>query len=174
MMATTTTPPAHDEATRRAYRAAAGVTDPELRMVTIAELGILRDVTVDGDRVVVTITPTYTGCPAMDVIATDIATALRDAGFASVEVVTRLHPAWSTDWISEEGRRKLADSGIAPPGPARPVALGLPSRRPPESPACPRCGHADTVEISRFGSTPCKSLWRCTRCGDPFEHVKAL
>jgi ring-1,2-phenylacetyl-CoA epoxidase subunit PaaD len=161
----------------RAYQVAGQVVDPELRVVTIAELGIVRAVEADRDRAVATITPTYSGCPAMDVIRSDVATALRDAGFAEVEVRTQLHPAWTTDWITESGKAKLAAAGIAPPGPAGaagPVPLGLPGHRPPEPPACPRCGAAGTEEISRFGSTACKSLWRCPACAEPFEHLKAF
>lgn len=178
----------------RAYQIAGQVVDPELRVVTIAELGILREVEVDGDRAVATVTPTYTGCPAMDVIRDDVAAALRAAGWSDVEVVTRLHPAWTTDWIDDSGRAKLVAAGIAPPGPAAgPVPLGLPGRRPdppaasghsgaepaviaagPSSPECPRCGATGTEEVSRFGSTACKSLWRCRACAEPFEHVKAF
>lgn len=161
-------------ATRQAYEAAARVVDPELRVVTIAELGILRAVEADGDRAVVTITPTYSGCPAMDVIQADIVAALRDAGYRRVEVVTKLHPAWTTDWITESGRAKLTAAGITPPGPSRTVSLGLPLRNPPDAPACPRCGATGTEELSRFGSTACKALWRCGRCGEPFEHFKAI
>jgi ring-1,2-phenylacetyl-CoA epoxidase subunit PaaD len=157
-----------------AYEVAAGVVDPELRVVTIADLGILRAVDTDGDRVQVTITPTYAGCPAMDVIRQDVAAALRRAGWSRVEVVTRLHPAWSTDRITEVGRRKLAEAGFAPPGAARTVSLGLPGSRPPDQVACPRCGSDRTAELSRFGATPCKALWRCDGCGDPFEYVKSL
>jgi ring-1,2-phenylacetyl-CoA epoxidase subunit PaaD len=148
------------------------VVDPELRVVTIDELGILRDVTEDpaSGRVTVTITPTYTGCPAMDVIRTDIRRALTAAGHPDAEVVTVLHPAWSTDWISESGRQKLAAAGISPPGPAHrsgPVALTLTTR-------CPHCGSTDTEQVSRFGSTACKALWRCRACREPFDHLKAL
>jgi ring-1,2-phenylacetyl-CoA epoxidase subunit PaaD len=158
-----------------AYDAAARVVDPELQVVTIDELGILRGVETDGERATVTITPTYSGCPAMDVIRADLVTALRDAGWQDVEVVTKLDPAWSTDWIAETGRAKLARAGIAPPGPAGagatgPVMLGLPRAAPP----CPRCGSATTRELSRFGSTACKALWRCDHCQEPFEQVKAI
>ena len=149
---------------------AGSVVDPEIRAVTIADLGILRDVAVDGDRVTVTITPTYAGCPAMDVIRTDIRRALAAAGYADVAVVTALAPAWSTDWITDAGRAKLAAAGIAPPGPAArsgPIPLRL-------SVGCPRCGSTDTEELSRFGSTACKSLWRCRACAEPFDHIKAL
>lgn len=142
------------------------VLDPELRVVTIEELGILRDVRVDEatGQVTVTITPTYTGCPAMDAIRDDIRSALRAAGHPDVDVVTVFGPPWTTDWISESGRAKLAAAGIAPPGPVR---LTLTVR-------CPHCGSPDTEQLSRFGSTACKSLWRCRACTEPFDHVKAL
>ena len=150
-----------------ARSAVTAVVDPEIQALTIEELGILRDVRVDGDRVTVTITPTYSGCPAMDVIRSDIRVALRRAGYHDVEVRTELRPAWTTDMMTESGRRKLAAAGIAPPGPARPVTLSLSVR-------CPRCGSPDTEQISRFGSTACKALWRCHACQEPFDHFKAL
>jgi ring-1,2-phenylacetyl-CoA epoxidase subunit PaaD len=153
------------------YEVAARVPDPELPVVTIAELGILRGVETDGARAVVTITPTYSGCPAMDTIRADVAAELRAAGWAEVEVVTRLRPAWTTDWIDESGRAKLAAAGIAPPGPPGAVPMGMPGIRRPE---CPQCGSAATEELSRFGATACKSLWRCRDCAEPFEHVKPL
>jgi ring-1,2-phenylacetyl-CoA epoxidase subunit PaaD len=155
-----------------ALEAVASVVDPEIRVVTIDELGILRDVTVD-DRghVTVTITPTYSGCPAMDVIRADIRAALRGAGFADVDVVTALGAPWSTDWITEAGRHKLADAGIAPPSPARHRSGAVPLTL---SVRCPRCGSAETEELSRFGSTACKSLWRCRACLEPFDRVKPL
>lgn len=150
----------------------AAVVDPEIRAVTIDELGILRDVTEDAGtgRVTVTITPTYTGCPAMDVIRADIRAALAAAGRPDSEVRTVFAPAWSTDWISESGRAKLAAAGIAPPSPAGrsgPVRLAIAVR-------CPLCGSPDTEQLSRFGSTACKSLWRCRSCREPFDHLKAL
>ena len=146
------------------------VKDPEIRVLTIADLGILRRIEIaESGRVTVTITPTYTGCPAMDVIRHDIVAAARRAGAAEVEVCTELSPPWSTDWISETGRAKLAAAGTAPP-PARTAAgrtmLRLTMR-------CPRCGSPDTEELSRFGSTACKSLWRCRSCREPFDSVKA-
>lgn len=156
---------------------AAAVTDPELPMVTLADLGILRDVREDGDGVVVTITPTYSGCPAMDEIRADLWRALRGAGYTRVEVRTELSPAWTTDWITPAGRAKLSAAGIAPPGPAPrraggPVPLTLgPSRRAVE---CPRCGHAGTGLISAFGATACRELRRCPACREPFEHVKEI
>ncbi len=148
----------------------ARVVDPELRVVTIDELGILRDVECGDDgQVRVTITPTYSGCPAMDVIRRDIRTALTSAGYVEPEVRTVLSPAWSTDMISESGRAKLAAAGIAPPPGTRPAVVPLAL-----SVACPRCGSPATEELSRFGSTACKALWRCTACQEPFEHVKAF
>ncbi|WP_248959378.1 1,2-phenylacetyl-CoA epoxidase subunit PaaD [Sphaerisporangium perillae] len=161
-----------------AREVAKAVPDPELPMLSLADLGILRDVEeTEGGGVIVTITPTYSGCPAMDAIRADLSAALRAAGYAEVEVRTRLAPAWTTDWISEEGRRKLAGAGIAPPGPAParrpgpvPLTLGPPRRRP----GCPLCGSHDTEELSRFGATACKALWRCRTCREPFEHVKEL
>ncbi|GAA3020102.1 ring-1,2-phenylacetyl-CoA epoxidase subunit PaaD [Actinokineospora globicatena] len=160
-----------------ARQVAEQVLDPELPVLTLADLGVLRDVREDDGRVTVTITPTYSGCPAMDEMRADLVDQLTAAGYADVEVRTVLHPAWTTDWISEDGLRKLADHGIAPPqriGPRAvgPVPLNLepPSRRVP----CPRCGSARTTELSRFGSTACKALRRCEDCREPFEQIKEL
>ncbi|CCG03696.1 1,2-phenylacetyl-CoA epoxidase subunit PaaD [Blastococcus saxobsidens] len=157
---------------------AEAVTDPELPLVTLADLGVLRDVRTEGDgTVVVEITPTYSGCPAMGVMRADLVHALHSAGFPDVDVRTVLSPAWTTDWISDAGRRKLAAGGIAPPGaaPARtdgPVPLQLgPSRR---TAACPLCGSPDTEELSEFSATACKALRRCRSCREPFEHVKEI
>jgi ring-1,2-phenylacetyl-CoA epoxidase subunit PaaD len=142
-----------------------GVTDPEIPVVTIEDLGILRDVVLDGSRVVVTITPTYSGCPAMEEIRADICSALEGL---DVEVLTVLSPAWTTDWMTDEGRRKLEEYGIAPPrrtrsGPVEVMLGGL---------TCPQCGSRETEELSRFGSTSCKSMWRCRTCREPFDHFK--
>ena len=149
----------------------AQVTDPEIPVITIEDLGILRDVQVDGERVVVTITPTYSGCPAMQEIEADVRAALAQRGHADVEVRTVLSPAWTTDWMTETGRDRLREYGIAPPErrPAGPVlvALGAPRL------TCPQCGSADTEELSRFGSTSCKSMWRCRSCREPFDHFRA-
>jgi ring-1,2-phenylacetyl-CoA epoxidase subunit PaaD len=148
--------------------AIAAVPDPEIRVLTIADLGILRGIEVAGDgRVVVTITPTYTGCPAMDVIRRDIAAAARVAGAVDVEVRTELSPAWTTDWISADGRAKLAAAGTVPPHKAGGRTMLTLTMR------CPRCGSPDTEELSRFGSTACKSLWRCRSCREPFDSIKA-
>ena len=131
------------------------VPDPEIPAVSVVDLGIVRDVR-DG-RVI--ITPTYTGCPATLVIEQSIRSALDEAGYRDVAIDTVISPPWTTDWISEEGRRKLEEYGIAPPSLAAQAQ-------------CPRCGSAETVEISRFGSTPCKAQWRCTACLEPFDRFK--
>jgi ring-1,2-phenylacetyl-CoA epoxidase subunit PaaD len=153
------------------------VTDPELPMLTLSDLGVLRDVRLEEGVVVVEITPTYTGCPAMGTMRADLLRALHEAGFPDVDVRTVLAPAWSTDWITPEGRRKLAEAGIAPPAPAPhrdpgPVPLRLgPSHR---TASCPLCGSPDTEELSEFSATACKALRRCRSCREPFEHVKEL
>ena len=160
-----------DELKRRAWEAAAAVADPEIPVLTIADLGVLRDVRVAEDGTVeVAITPTYTGCPAMNAIALDIELALARAGIEKARVVTVLSPAWTTDWMSEEGRRKLAAYGIAPPAPkaSRRALFGI------ETVACPRCGSEDTEELSAFGSTACKALRRCRNRREPFDHFKCI
>ena len=160
------------------WAVAASVLDPEVPVVTIEDLGILRYVEEHPDgHVRVTITPTYSGCPAMETIRSDVTAALADAGYDDVTVDLVLSPAWTTDWMSPEGRRKLAEYGIAPPtartsgdtgraagGPV-PVTLSV---------RCPRCGSPDTRELSRFGSTACKSLWACNTCREPFDHFKTI
>jgi ring-1,2-phenylacetyl-CoA epoxidase subunit PaaD len=158
-----------------AYDIAASVTDPEMPMLTLADLGVLREVRETDGQAVVTITPTYTGCPAMATMRDDLLRRLTEAGYdARVEVA--LSPAWSSDWISERGRRALRRHGLSAPGPAPrgdgPVPLTLaPTRR---RLTCPRCG-SDRVELtSEFGATACKALYRCTSCREPFEHVKEI
>ncbi len=154
-----------------AWKIAADIPDPELPVVTIADLGILRDVTEDDQgRVHVQITPTYSGCPAMETIRADLIEALTAAGYLRVDVEFVLAPAWTTDWMSAEAKEKLAAYGIAPPG-ARPAGGPLSV---PLSVRCPQCGSLDTRESSRFGSTACKSLWVCRSCREPFDHFKAL
>jgi ring-1,2-phenylacetyl-CoA epoxidase subunit PaaD len=152
----------------RAWQAAAAVLDPEVPVLTIDDLGVLRDVSVDErGHVDVAITPTYSGCPAMDAIRDDVVSALNADGFDDVSVRMVLSPAWSTDWMSDDGRRKLYEFGIAPPQQrgSGPVAVALSVR-------CPQCGSPDTRELSRFGSTACKSLWVCQACREPFDHFK--
>ena len=164
-----TTPTAE---TRAALLAAArAVLDPEIPVLTLGDLGVVRDLRVAGDGTVeVDLTPTYTGCPATAVIADDVRDALRRVGGYQIRVRVRtvLAPAWTTDWMSETGRRKLREYGIAPPGPAGgPVKLAFSVR-------CPHCGSPDTREVSHFGSTPCKALWACRSCAEPFESFKAI
>ncbi|MEU1122047.1 1,2-phenylacetyl-CoA epoxidase subunit PaaD [Streptomyces sp. NPDC005899] len=154
------------------HRLAGSVPDPELPVLTLEELGVLRGVRVEGPgRVTVQLTPTYTGCPAIEAMSADIERVLHAHGMAEVSVVTVLAPAWSTDDISDDGRRKLAEFGIAPPrphsGPSGPVPLALSVR-------CPHCGSTDTELLSRFSSTACKALRRCVDCREPFDHFKEL
>ena len=158
----------------------AAITDPEIPVITIHDLGVLRDVDVHDGRITVTLTPTYSGCPALPEIEADVRAALARQGWDDVELRTVLSPAWTTDEMSENGRRALRAFGIAPPG-ARaigPVLVQL-GRRPgsacpaPVPVECPQCGSADTEELSRFGSTSCKALWRCRGCREPFDHFRA-
>lgn len=140
------------------------VPDPEIPVVSVLDLGIVRNVSGDA----VTITPTYTGCPATLAIEQGIRRALDSAGFAHVAIHTTLSPPWSTDWISEEGREKLRAYGIAPP----PPGAGASALKNEQPATCPRCASRNTEEISRFGSTPCKALWRCRACAEPFDRFK--
>ena len=159
-----------DDAARLAAvrRVAGEVPDPEIPVLTIADLGVLRDVAIENGRAVVSITPTYTGCPAMNVIRDEIVAAVEAAGLGPVEVRTVLSPAWTTDWMTAAGREALRNYGIAPPAPGpAPVTF---FRTVPV--ACPRCGSTDTAEIAPFGSTACKSLRRCERCREPFDYFK--
>ena len=160
-----------------ALAVAATVTDPEMPMLTLVDLGVLRDVAEDGEQVTVTITPTYSGCPAMATMRDDLVHALQDAGYADVDVKVSLSPAWSSDWITEIGRRKLRAHGLSAPGRAPralpgPVPLTLsPIRRAID---CPRCGSPDVRLTSEFGPTACKALYQCAACLEPFEHVKEI
>ncbi|WP_424190690.1 1,2-phenylacetyl-CoA epoxidase subunit PaaD [Actinokineospora sp. G85] len=161
----------------RARAAAESVVDPELPMLTLADLGVLRAVELAADGAVdVAITPTYSGCPAMAAMRDDLVRELRGAGFARVRVRVALDPAWSTDWITPRGRAALVEAGISAPGPAPrragPVALDLlPPRR---DVRCPRCASAEAELTSEFGSTACKALYRCRACLEPFDHVKEI
>lgn len=151
-----------------AWRVAGAVADPEIPVLTIADLGVLRDVRVVGSGIEVDITPTYCGCPAMSMITMEIELALEKAGFGRPKVNTVLSPAWTTDWMTDEGRAKLKDYGIAPPnkGSGRRALFGV------EQVACPHCGATDTAVIADFGSTACKALWRCNACREPFDYFK--
>lgn len=151
----------------RARDAVSAVTDPELPVLTIADLGILRGITEHEGRVEVTITPTYSGCPAMNAIALDVELALVRAGVPG-HVRTVLSPAWTTDWMTEDGRRKLLEYGVAPPtrSTSRGALFGV------DVVACPRCGSERTERLAEFGSTSCKALWRCLACREPFDHFR--
>lgn len=152
-----------------AHALLAGVPDPEVPVLSLVDLGVVRGVDESEDgALVVTLTPTYSGCPATEVIEQSVREALSPLG--AVRIERRLAPAWTTDWISDEGRRKLREYGIAPPGPAGaevPVRIVRPV-------ACPRCESRRTERLSAFGATACKSLWRCLECREPFEHFKPL
>ena len=162
----------------RAWALLDRVLDPEVPVVSVRDLGIVRDV-LEGDdgSMTVVVTPTYSGCPATEVIEESIVAALEGAGLGPVRVEMRRAPAWTTDWMSEKGRRQLRDYGIAPPGPVAAPAtapLRFVPRPPPKALACPRCESLQTERISAFGATACKALWRCRACGEPFEHFKPI
>ena len=155
---------------RRAWEAAAQVVDPEIPVLTIVDLGVLREIAVSDGHVEVAITPTYSGCPAMNMIALEIELALERAGIRGPKIRTVLSPAWTTDWMSEAGKAKLRAYGIAPPA-------GRASRRAlfgEESIACSHCGSHETEKVSEFGSTACKALWRCKICREPFDYFKCI
>jgi ring-1,2-phenylacetyl-CoA epoxidase subunit PaaD len=158
----------NDDLRQRAWDAAARVVDPEIPVLTIADLGVLREVRVSDGGIEVEITPTYSGCPAMNMIALEIELALEREGLAKPRIRTVLSPAWTTDWMSEDGRRKLKQYGIAPPLPAssRRALFGI------QSVACPQCSSENTELLSEFGSTSCKALWRCKACREPFDYFK--
>ena len=162
-------------ATARAWEVLAGVADPEIPVVSVVDLGIVRDVRVEGGALEVTVTPTYSGCPATQVIEASIRRALADAGFDAT-VRTALAPAWTTDWMTASGRAKLERFGIAPPGsraPDVPAPLRF-YRAEPALVSCPHCGSDDTECLAEFGSTACKALYRCRDCREPFEYFKPL
>lgn len=162
-----------NEADAAVWDIAARVPDPEIPVISIADLGILRDAQLVDGQASVTITPTYSGCPAMDHITSDVTDALQAAGFENPTVNLVLQPAWTTDWITEEGRENLREYGIAPPtGKAAkngPVPLTL---APPAAIACPRCGSKNTSKLAQFGSTSCKALYSCRDCFEPFDYFK--
>lgn len=156
-----------------AWGALAEVLDPEVPVLSVVDLGIVRDLAVDADdRVAVTLTPTYSGCPATEVIEAAVVAALQRAGAREVQVRTRLAPAWTTDWIAPAAAQKLRRYGIAPPH--LKAAEAQPLRFHPRDIACPRCGSTETQQLSAFGATACKALYRCTSCLEPFELFKPI
>lgn len=154
------------------YRVLSEVSDPEIPVLTVQDMGIVRDVQFRGDEVDVTITPTYSGCPAMDTIEADIRSALEKAGYASIRVSTSLDPPWTTDWMSEDGKRKLREYGIAPPENTSGDKRTLFGKTPVVK--CPHCGSEETDVISMFGSTACKALYKCRSCLEPFDYFKCI
>lgn len=138
------------------------VPDPEIPVISVVDLGIVRDLRWDAQTLVISVTPTYSGCPATSIISLDIETALRDRGLTDLRIETRISPPWTTEWLSEKGRARLEDYGIAPPQPA-----GGPER-------CPHCGARTLTRVSQFGSTPCKAHWRCDSCLEPFDYFKCI
>ena len=153
-----TTRPTIDEI----WRVLEAVPDPEIPVISVVDLGIVRDVEWRDDGLQVTVTPTYSGCPATRVISEDITKALQAHGIANPIISTRISPPWTTDWLTERGKARLEDYGIAPPQPA-----GGPER-------CPNCGSGNVQKVSQFGSTPCKAHWRCTDCLEPFDYFKCI
>ncbi len=138
------------------------VPDPEIPVISVVDLGIVREVRWEDDALEIAVTPTYSGCPATSVISMDIETAMRDRGVTDIRIKTRISPPWTTEWLSDKGRAKLVEYGIAPPRPA-----GGPD-------ACPRCKSSNVERISQFGSTPCKAQWRCRDCMEPFDYFKCI
>lgn len=170
MVSASATSRTESTALTRARAALAEVRDPELPFLTLADMGILRDVRESGEAIEVDITPTYSGCPATDVIRLDVETALLRAGIANARVRNVLSPAWTTDWLTEGARTKLRENGIAPPV----KAAGKRALFSATEVACPACGAADTERVSEFGSTPCKAQYRCRACREPFEYFKCI
>lgn len=163
--------PTNNDLLHKALLLLESVTDPEVPVLTVNDLGIIRDVRIAEDgQLEVVITPTYSGCPAMGVIEVNIRAALQEGGFDKVRVITILSPAWTTDWLSADGRRKLLEYGIAPPAEASLDKKALYGER--RALVCPHCGSSDTEMISQFGSTACKALFRCLECLEPFDYFK--
>ena len=160
-----------------AWRVLATVPDPEVPAISVTDLGIVRDIIDHDDVLEIVLTPTYSGCPATEVIEQDVLKALNTAGLGPARVSMKRAPAWTTDWISAEGRAKLLAYGIVPPGPVEPntaVPLRFMPRTTTATLACPRCGSAGTERLAAFGSTACKATWRCLACLEPFEHFKPI
>ena len=162
---------------QRAWEVLDSVLDPEVPALSVRDLGIVRDVVELGHGLEIVLTPTYSGCPATEVITSDVCAAINAAGLGPAQVRLQRAPAWTTDWISDAGRRKLREYGIAPPGPVQAdagVAIRIMRRAAPAPLACPRCGSLSTERLAAFGSTACKALHRCLACGEPFEHFKPI
>jgi ring-1,2-phenylacetyl-CoA epoxidase subunit PaaD len=148
------------------------VEDPEIPVLTVIDMGIIRSVSIEGDLTTVVISPTYSGCPAMKTIETDIAEILEEKRVGNFKIITQLSPAWTTDWMSESGKEKLRQTGIAPPvGSSSDKGLLMSKVK---TVNCPRCGSSDTHLISQFGTTACKALYKCNTCLDPFDYFKCL
>jgi ring-1,2-phenylacetyl-CoA epoxidase subunit PaaD len=159
---------ASDISTQNIWKILEQVTDPEVPVLTITDLGIVRDVKLNGDEVEVIITPTYTGCPAMDMIAMNIKLALIANGYRNIKITSVLAPAWTTDWMTEAGKRKLKEYGIAPPHHSTTLSDEASDR----VVECPQCNSTNTKPISEFGSTACKALYQCNDCKEPFDYFK--
>jgi ring-1,2-phenylacetyl-CoA epoxidase subunit PaaD len=160
----------------RAWAVLGDVLDPEVPALSVRDLGIVRDVIDHGEELEVVLTPTYSGCPATEVIEANVLSAIEAEGLGPARATLRRAPAWTTDWITEEGKRKLNDYGIAPPGPVMPAG-GVPIRligRKADAIACPRCASLHTEKLAAFGSTACKAMYRCLSCREPFEHFKPI
>jgi ring-1,2-phenylacetyl-CoA epoxidase subunit PaaD len=157
---------------QEAFDLVAQVPDPEIPVITLLDLGILRDVYEDERGLCITLTPTYSGCPATEAIAQDVKTVLKDSGWLDARVEIKLSPAWTSDWMSEAGRAKLKDYGITPPNCSAADAQQVIALRRKSSVSCPRCASSETEQLSNFGSTPCKSLYRCLSCREPFDYFK--
>jgi len=147
------------------------VCDPEVPVLSVTDLGIVRNIDMTDDKIVITITPTYTGCPAMDVISMNIRMKMLEKGFTNVEIKTILSPAWTTEWMTETAKQKLKAYGIAPPNPSHSVC-NLNAFQEDEAVQCPHCNSYNTQLVSRFGSTACKALYRCNDCAEPFDYFK--
>ena len=161
----------------QAWAALQTVLDPEVPVVSVVDLGIVRDVLEQGDGLQVVLTPTYSGCPATELIESNVVAALEAAGLSPISVKLQRAPAWTTDWISAEGKNNLRDYGIAPPGPtlaSEGVVMKFMPRQVAPALDCPRCGSAQTERLSAFGSTACKALYRCMACKEPFEYFKPI
>jgi len=160
----------------RAWEVLGCVLDPEVPALSVRDLGIVRDVIDHGDEIEVVLTPTYSGCPATEAIEQSVLDAIQGEGLGPVRATLRRAPAWTSDWITEDGKRKLREYGIAPPGPTMPegtAPIRIVGRRA-DAIACPRCGSLHTEKLSAFGSTACKAMYRCLSCREPFEHFKPI